>query len=60
MNTIKHNCELYTLDGIKGAYCYSNNDGTATVQAKDGSYCMRVNQGTMERKLEGDKLFYNC
>ena len=55
------NCELYTLNGIKGAYAYSNKDGTATVQAKDGSYCLKVTQGTFERKIEDDKpLFYAC
>lgn len=53
-------CNIYTLDGVKVGTISGRLNDFASIKALDGTINMQVNWPTVERKMEGDKLFYAC
>lgn len=52
-------CKMYTLDGIFDAQILGRMERFAVVRTMHG-HSMAVSWPTVERKMEGDKLFYIC
>lgn len=53
-------CQLYTLNGIERAKVTGRLNKHATIASLDSALSIEVNWQTVERKMEGDKLFYSC